>query len=388
MNRYLTILFYELHESHLYRDNGGIPYALSKYHNWSSHIAFLSTDKYIDYAEYKKYVKIIPINNCNNKFFNNIKILYYVWNNAHKYDVINFYFVKSMGILVSIVAKLRNPNIIVYVKLDLGRYYFNVLLNNKSNKIRAFKNLILGYVSKWIDLYTVETNAYVEYLNKLKRFSGKVRYLPNGYFGDLVKVDSNIKKEKIILTVGRLGTKPKNTEMLVEAIEGIEPQKLDEWKIYLVGSMTEEFKNWLEGKMKRNPFLKEVFVCTGNISDKRELYNIYAKSSVFVLSSRHESWGLVVTEAMSYGCYPIVTDCCDAFYEVLDDTYSKIVPNEDQKKMQAAIEDVLDNKVNYLQKGYLSMNFAKNNLDWKMITYRLDRYFKEIYENRTSNKKC
>ena len=55
----------------------------------------------------------------------------------------------------------------------------------------------------------------MENLNKIERFKNRIKYLPNGYFGDLIKIDKDIKKEKIILTVGRLGTLQKNTEMLV-----------------------------------------------------------------------------------------------------------------------------------------------------------------------------
>ena len=87
---------------------------------------------------------------------------------------------------------------------------------------------------------------YVDPLNDLNKFKNKVKYLPNGFFSDLADVDlSKIKKEKIILTVGRIGTYPKNTELLIESLIELE-NDLKDWKVYLVGPMTEDFKNMVE----------------------------------------------------------------------------------------------------------------------------------------------
>lgn len=47
-----------------------------------------------------------------------------------------------------------------------------------------------------VSLFTVEVNSYVDTLNKLAKFNKRVRYVPNGFFNDLVTIKrSNIKKE-------------------------------------------------------------------------------------------------------------------------------------------------------------------------------------------------
>ena len=179
--------------------------------------------------------------------------------------------------------------------------------------------------------------------------------------------------------MGRLGTLEKNTEMLVEAIENIETEKLKNWKIYLVGSMTDEFTKWFNERLNVKPYLKNYFIVTGNISDKKELYTLYAKSSVFVLPSRCESWGLALTEAMAFGCFPIVTDCCDAFYEILDianSNFGKIIPTEDKNALINAIEEVLDNKVDYINNGIKAHEFVSENFDWNIVVENLDKYLK------------
>lgn len=234
-----------------------------------------------------------------------------------------------------------------------------------------------GLLSKTVDLYTVECKAYVDGLNNIKRFKNKIKYLPNGYFNDLVNINENIKKEKIILTVGRLGTVEKNTEMLVQAIENIDYKIIKDWKVYLVGSTTDNFKNYILNVFYNKPYLRDIVIITGNISNKTQLYKIYAQSSIFVLPSIWESWGLALTEAMSFGCYPIVTDCNDVFKEILnygDSGFAKIIPSKDVMALQEAIEDAILNNVDYMNKGQQAKKFTESNLNYKNISRQLNYY--------------
>ena len=210
------------------------------------------------------------------------------------------------------------------------------------------------------------------------KFSGKVKYLPNGFFSDLADIDlSKIKKEKIILTVGRLGDYAKNTELLIDALIKLQ-DKLDDWKVYLVGSMTEEFKKYLDDILLEYPKLQKIIVVTGNISNKEKLYKIYAKSSIFVLTSRSESWGLVIPESMHFSNYVITTNCCDAFYEILSDkgvVLGDIVKNNDIYALKMSIENAMNG--NFENKGNLAKTYVDANFDWKIISKKLEYYFEK-----------
>lgn len=385
MKRFVTINFYNSEEINLWKDNGGIPFSLSKYLRYKSTYVYTGNKNDITNEIYQKYADIDYIQKSKNKYITYFNILNYVWQHAHEIDILNFYFVRIIGILVACIAKIKNPKIIVYSKLDLDRSHFLELVANKTLK-RQIKNFIITYLSSNIDFYTVETQAYIRPLNQLKRFKNKVKYLPNGYFDDLIKIDNDIKKEKIILTVGRLGTLQKNTEMLVETIENIEPEKLKGWKIYLVGSMTEKFKEWFNDRLNAKSHLKNYFVVTGNINDKKELYTLYAKSSIFVLNSRWEGFPLVLPEALYFSCYPIITNSFDGVFDIIKTNFGKIIPNEDKNALKNAIEEVLDNKVDYINNGIKASEFVSGNFDWKIIVQKLDNYFMEIYENRLCNK--
>lgn len=380
MRRFATIIFlnnYVLPEF-LYKDIGSIAYGLARYYDYQASFIYLTDDKGIIKDEYyEKYVKLIPIKGYNNKFKAYCNGISFMWNNAINYDIINCYPGGIANVILGCIAKIRNRNIKIYMKFDMNRQ----AMHDKVNGMNRLKYKIASYLYKIFDLYTVETKSYIECLNKLKQYSGKVKYLPNGFFSDLVEIDSNIKKEKIILTVGRIGAEEKNTEMLIEAIRLIKREKLTGWKVLLVGTVTNEFKSWYEQELENRPDLKDVFVITGHISNKKELYTIYAKSSVFVLTSRSEGWGLVVTEALHFENYPIVTDCCDAFKDMIlegEDGFGKIIPNEDIGALKSAIEEVLDNKVDYNKKGKLAGKFVDERFNWKDICRSLDQYFNKL----------
>lgn len=53
-----------------------------------------------------------------------------------------------------------------------------------------------------------------------------------------------------MITVGRIGTEQKNNEMLLKVIDKID---LKDWKIYIIGPYTEQFKRYYDDFIKSNP---------------------------------------------------------------------------------------------------------------------------------------
>lgn len=52
---------------------------------------------------------------------------------------------------------------------------------------------------------------------------------------------------------------------------------------------------------------------------KEELANVFCAADVFVLPTREDVWGLVVNEAMCYGCPVVTTDKCGAGLQMVED---------------------------------------------------------------------
>ena len=98
--------------------------------------------------------------------------------------------------------------------------------------------------------------------------------MPNGFDEETLKTLSIVEKdfghkENIMITVGRLGTYQKNTEMLLNALDLME---LRDWKVYLIGSISEDLDFFLKDFFMRNPSKKESVFFVGPIYDKKSLW--------------------------------------------------------------------------------------------------------------------
>ena len=75
-------------------------------------------------------------------------------------------------------------------------------------------------------------------------------------------------------------------------------------------------------------------------------YPLMKHASAFVLSSRHESFGIVLVEAMALGTPVVSTDCPSGPTEILEaGRYGALVPPGDPVALANAMENVLGNRV-------------------------------------------
>jgi len=128
--------------------------------------------------------------------------------------------------------------------------------------------------------------------------------LANGFYNptDIRIVADSDYKENTILTVGRIGTPEKNNEELIIAFAGL-AEALPGWTLKLVGPVDPQFEQFKDWFFTTYPNIKDRVVFTGSISDKKKLYDEYAKAKIFTLTSRSESGTPnVYAEALVHGC--------------------------------------------------------------------------------------
>ena len=182
------------------------------------------------------------------------------------------------------------------------------------------------------------------------------------------------------MTVGRLGTYQKNTELLVEVFCGLKlNNQLEGWKLCLIGDATVEFRSFLSKIVENNEKLGEDILSIGRIDDKRILAEYYNKASLFILPSRFESWGLVVPEAMHHADYVILKDVCDAFYEMTDNgKYCSFINSDDAAGLKKVILYFIDNYDDCMKLAKQGSRFADCNFNWESVSRKLDRYFYDL----------
>ena len=309
------------------------------------------------------------------KLLKRYNIFKYLINNAKNIDILMLFHVSRCSYWYSYIYKKLNPKGKIYIKADfnLGVYQKELSVVNSSPKnLKEFfrkrretkeydkrKKLIplvdlISYES--LEAYHFMKDEYAGINSK-----GKTIYLPNGYDNLFIEKNFKIKKfkekENIILTVGRLGTKEKNTELLLESLKEID---LKDWKVILIGSETEELLKYKEKYFKENPKLKEKIIFTGEIKDRRVLYEYYNKSKVFVLPSKWESFGIVMVEAMAFGNYVITSNTCAANDITNHNTIGEIIEIDSKIELENSLKKVVSGNIDLEEKYNKTLEYVKN----------------------------
>ena len=188
----------------------------------------------------------------------------------------------------------------------------------------------------------------------------------------LNKKHLNIKREKIILGVGRLN-QVKGFDMLIKSFA---KANREGWKLLIVGEGKE--RNSLEKLIKSLNLLKKVELV--GMVEAVEQY--YKKASIFILSSRTEGFTGVLCEAMGYGCAVISFDCPSAPREIIShEADGLLVTAENIENLSYELGRLIDNPI---KRENLSKNSKKisNRLAIDKIANRWLDVAKDILEIR------
>lgn len=171
-------------------------------------------------------------------------------------------------------------NIPIFLKIPLGKLWMTQLISN----IRK------------LDKFVVLTNEDKLYWSEID--SNKILTIHNPT--SFSSRQSSSCEEKRVIAVGRY-TYQKGFDLLVEAWKLV-VDKHPDWSLHVYG---EGDRTELEQRIKELDLTKSFMVNgrTDSIIEK------YLESSIFVLSSRYEGFGMVLTEAMSCGVPPVSFAC-------------------------------------------------------------------------------
>lgn len=177
-----------------------------------------------------------------------------------------------------------------------------------------------------------------------------------------------------MITVGRIGTEEKNNEMLLEALNNLD---LKEWKIYIIGSYTEDFKEKYDEFIKNNQDKKETVTLTGSIENKNLLYSYYNRAKVFLLTSKWEGFAIVYPEALRFGNYIITTDVGGARDITNNGKIGVVTEIENTIQFKNKILKVINNEINLEEKFNQSLELSKKQFLWNEIVK--NKQFKKFF---------
>ena len=279
--------------------------------------------------------------------------LRYLLTNARRIDLLMCFHRRPETLINIAFYRFLNWHGKVYVKLDTeqGKEWS---LESKNGLDRWLSDMINRLFIACCNVISCETKPGYNYLMNhspyTKQFRRKLVIMPNA-FDDEELNECGIQKrpiaekENIMLTVGRLGTAQKNTEMLLRALEKVD---LKNWKVYMVGTIEKEFEPIVKAFFEKHSDWQNKIILTGPEYNKGKLWEFYNRSRVFLLTSTWEGTCIVLSEAQKFHNYLVTTKVGDAYSLVGDNRYGTFIPQDDDNALATVMQAIID--------GTLSIN--------------------------------
>ncbi|KEH98027.1 glycosyl transferase [Clostridium botulinum C/D str. BKT12695] len=370
------VLYPNTKNVNLVKEMGMIPYKLYEKFGYDAKIVCYNLD---DYTYLNEEVKGLKIDFLDKKYNNySLDGLRYLKKHAKEIDVLQIFHVTLYSLLYAFRYKRLNKKGKIYLKLDCSHKLVDRILS--LNKIQY--RLVNKYLDK-VDLISVEQKVLFQKLKDiLPKQQDKMINIPNGvdykYLYEKGMQYDFDEKENIILSVTRVGSEEKNTEMLIEAFTSIENIENLGWKLKIVGPIEEEFKDYIDNYFENNPTMKDIVEFTGAIQNREELFNEYKKAKIFSLTSNFESFGIAFIEAASFGDVIVSTDVGIA-KELTCEGNGVLVDIEDVNALKKELKKYMlnDNLKSYSEITY---KIAKKNFDWDTIINKLNDNISKFFK--------
>lgn len=308
--RFVT-LFPECENIHLMKEQGMIPYFMSKVYGMEGIIACYGDETFQTYGEQKlEYLDQLKDGLSIDKIKNTGDLtrdgINYLIKNSCRINILYIFHLSERSLYWYTIYKFLNHKGKVYLELDANRDILNFKFDPYSIRHHLEKRML-----KKCDL--VSTSIQSLSLELSKKWNTNIQYIPRGFYTDGIKKEiSPEQKEDLFCTVGRIGTWVKATEILLEGFRLFAIQNKT-WKLKIIGPIEKEFEEYVEQYFNYNPELKSRIIFTGGIYNKHKLDIEYAKAKIFCITSRSEAFALVYAEALKNGCFILSSkvDCVD-----------------------------------------------------------------------------
>ncbi len=197
----------------------------------------------------------------------------------------------------------ENKSVLFKIKRFLNDLFFFV---NKGTLLKKEKDVLMkmGHDS---DAIVALSDMYIP---EFKRLSGssKVISIPNPI--ELQQIEQISSKQKVVLYVGRLEYGLKRVDRLLKIWKKVE-KNFPDWCLKIVGDGDYGYSLRL---LAHHLKLKNI-----SFEGYRSVDDYYKAASILCLTSSAEGFGMVLVEAMQYGCVPIAYDSYAALSDIIEE---------------------------------------------------------------------
>lgn len=253
----------------------------------------------------------------------------------NKYDVVNTHFAVPTGPAGFVLSKLfKIPNVLSLHGADIY---------DPTRKYSPHQNKVLGYVVRFIlntaDAVVAQSSNTKENAKKYFHPNKEITVIPLAF--EKPEIEFRVKRQELsgegvrLVSVGRL-VERKGYKYLLEAMTKL-PVNVN-LRIIGDGPQKEEL-----GSLAKKLDISERVKLLGFVSEE-EKYRELANSDLYVLSSLHEGFGIVLQEAMEVGLPIVATNWGGQTDFLADGENALLVPPGDPEALVTAIKKLLDNQ--------------------------------------------
>ncbi|MCG2796525.1 MAG: glycosyltransferase [Actinomycetia bacterium] len=277
------------------------------------------------------------------------------------------------------VFLLRNPGVpVIYVSHHtyaqqqryLGRFVYKILM-----KMERRGYTLAGMISA--DSTTTKTSLVNDYGISPE----KVVVISNGVDLSCFKPSEVKEVPNSVLFVGRLCPR-KGINLLIESISLV-MKEIPDIRLYIIGDgeLMAELKRFTsENDLEDNVFF------LGEVSQE-DLVEWYNKSTVFVLPSLFEGFGLVCLEAMACGT-PVIATKVPGVVDIIDSNVNGILVPRDRNRLADAIIQVLEDSALRDSLGEAARKKVLEDFNWQAITDKFAGLIADEHERGVNDVEC
>ncbi len=278
----------------LIKDIGAVPYLFYKNKACKVYMVGIDRDATYSFESYVQGEELVRLNDYSleskmrwlNEYGKNI-------------DCLMLFGTYRNNMVVAGKYKELRPDGVIYLALDASAFWIN--------NIPRYETYVDEFYKK-CDIIGTSTVPLQKFIAKKWRMD--IRVVRCGYYPfGLSEMKDPVyeKKKNVILTVGRVGTQHKRTDILLQAFAQAYSE-IPEWELRIVGPVENDFYGYIDEFIQEHPYLEDSISFAGEIENKEKLHWEFMDSKVFILSSEQEGFPNVIPEAMSAGCAILVTD--------------------------------------------------------------------------------
>ncbi len=298
----------------------------------------------------------------------------YLRNRFHEYDIVHDNQSLSYGLLainrfLPTLATIHHP---ITVDRDIAiKSTKKIWEKAKHMRWYSFLGMQKRVSRRLPRIITVSECAKRDICRDFNTNGDKFSVVPNGINTDVFYPIPEIGREKNrIMVTNSADTPLKGLHYLLKAVAEISKKR--KIKLIVIGAPKED-----SGiiKLIRELGIGHYVTFTGRIDDE-EFVKQYAKTSLAVVPSLYEGFGLPVGEAMACGV-PVVSTTGGALPEVVGDA-GILVPPGDHEALAKGITTLLDNSDIAMELGQAGYKRVKEHFSWKKAAEKTVDVYQEV----------